>query len=60
MNEMKVFDEEVMKILIDDCKGSINEILRVVKWMRRRFGQKAFVPNLIPNSDHSPLTPNIQ
>ena len=36
----KVFGEDEVKQLVEDCDGSIREILRVVKWMRHCFGKK--------------------
>ena len=31
---------------MEDCEGSVNDILRVVKWMRNCFGKKAFTPHI--------------
>ena len=44
MEEQKVFNEENVKQLIDDYEGSITNILKIISWMRRVFGKKAFVP----------------
>ena len=44
--EKKVFYEEDVKRQINDCEGSINDIRRVIKWMRNRFGRKAFTPKI--------------
>ena len=44
MAEQKVFNEEHVKGLIDDVGGSFKNILKVIAWMRRVFGKKAFVP----------------
>ena len=44
MAEQKVFTEEHVKGLVDDVGGSFKNILKVIAWMRRVFGKKAFVP----------------
>ena len=40
-----MFGEDEVKQLVEDCDGSIREILKVVKWMRHCFGQKKFTPH---------------
>ena len=46
MEQIKVFNEEGVKRLIDDCNGSLNDLRKVIKWMRHAFGRKAFTPKI--------------
>ena len=41
----KVFGVEEEKKLVEDCEGSMRDILRVVKWMRHCFGKNSFTPH---------------
>ena len=42
----KVFGEKEVQQLLEDCKGSIRDILRTIKWMRHCFGRRHFTPNI--------------
>ena len=42
----KVFGKEEVKKLVEDCEGSVRDILRVVKWMRHCFGKNSFTPHI--------------
>ena len=42
----KMFDENDMIKLIEDTRGAVRELLKVIKWLRSKFGRKAFTPNL--------------
>ena len=41
-----VFGEKEVAILVEDCKGSIRDLLRMIKWMRHCFGSKHFAPHI--------------
>ena len=43
---LKVFGEEEVTKLIEDCKGSSRDILKMFKWMRACFGRRQFAPNI--------------
>ena len=43
---VKVFGEEEVKKLLEDCEGSQNDILRIIKWMRNCFGRRQFTPHI--------------
>lgn len=42
----KVFGEDEVKQLVEDCDGSIREIIKVLKWVRKCFGKKKFTPHI--------------
>ena len=42
----KVFGEKEVTKLIEDCGGSTNNLLNMIKWMRACFGKKSFAPTL--------------
>ena len=33
-------------MLVEDCKGSVRELLRVIKWMRNCFRKKPFAQHI--------------
>ena len=52
MAEQKVFNEEHVKGLIDDVGGSFKNILKVIQWMRRVFGQSELMSWVILAEKH--------
>ena len=46
IEEKKVFNEEDVLHLMENYNGSLRDLKRVIKWMRNKFGKKAFTPYL--------------
>ena len=44
--EQKQFNEDDLKKMIDDHKGSLKDLNNMIKYMRLKFGRSAFVPNI--------------
>jgi hypothetical protein len=45
-NPNKVFGEEEVKKLLEDCNSSTREILKIIKWLRHCFGRQHFAPKI--------------
>ena len=43
---LRMFDEGDMIKMIEDTRGAVRELLKVIKWLRSKFGKKSFTPNL--------------